>query len=130
MASFITTCNLAELLQRSAAEPPGREAIVFGRHRIAYRELDGLANQCARVLAEADRWRPLLARMQRAEQLGLDLPTALQTARQLETPSHPLLARVEAGLAAWTTDHETRHAREQWTKYEPRVAPEQGPQPE
>jgi long-chain acyl-CoA synthetase len=49
----MTTCNLAELLERSAAEHPGREAIVFGRQRITYSELDELANQCARVLAEA-----------------------------------------------------------------------------
>lgn len=46
----MTIVNLASVLESSAAAHPDREAIVFGRQRITYRELERLASQCAHVL--------------------------------------------------------------------------------
>ena len=59
----------------------------------------------------ADLWRPLLERMRRAEQSGLDLRAALQTASERERPDQPLLARVDAGLRAWNAAHDNRRER-------------------
>lgn len=67
----------------------------------------GIPREHIEAAKTADRWRPMLERMRRSEQLGLDLRAALQTAHQRGKPDQ-MLARVDAGLAAWNADQGTK----------------------
>lgn len=107
------------------------EGAAIQRHRRHKRYTDllfaaGVTPEQIEAAKTADRWRPLLDRMRRAEQLGLDLHPASQSTRQRENRNLPLLARVDAGLAAWNADHDSQDDRDTWRWHEAPVTPEQG----
>lgn len=118
-----------------AAGSPARldaEGAAIQHHRRHQRYTDlllaaGVGPEQIQAATTADHWRPLLERMRHAEQSGLDLHEALQAVRHPEDRGRPLLARVDAGLAAWAAGHDTRQACDPWTQYEPTVTHEQGP---
>jgi ATP-dependent exoDNAse (exonuclease V) alpha subunit len=121
--------------ETAAASSPARleaegAAIQHHRRQQRYTELllaAGVPPGDIQAAKTADRWRTLLERMRHAEQSGLDLHAVLQAVRHLEDRGRPLLTQVDAGLAAWTADHDTRQACDPWTQYEPSVTPERGP---
>ncbi len=121
--------------ETAAASDPARleaegAAIQHHRRQQRYTELllaAGVPPGDIQTAKTADRWRPLLERMRHAERSGLDLHAALQALRHLEDRGRPLLTRVDAGLAAWTADHDTRQTRDPWTQHQPSVTPQQGP---
>lgn len=121
--------------EAAAAGSPARldaESAAIQHHRRQQRYTDlllaaGTPPQHIQAARTADRWRPLLERMRHAEQLGLDLRAALQTASQRGTPDQPLLARIDAGLRVWEADHDNRRERDPRIRYEPTVTPQPGP---
>jgi hypothetical protein len=121
--------------EATAASSPARldaEGAAIQQHRRQQRYTylllkAGIPPEHIQAAKTADRWRPMLERMRRSEQLGLDLRAALQTVRQGWNGDRPLLVRLDAGLAAWTADHDTHHERDPWRQHEPRITPGQGP---
>lgn len=115
--------------EAAAASSPTRidaEGAAIQHHRRGQRYTDlllaaGVAPEHIEAAKAANRWRPTLERMRLAEQLGLDLRAALQTASERRKPDQPLLAGVDAGLASWNADHDTRREWGPRIRYEPTV---------
>lgn len=121
--------------EAAAASSPARldaEGAAIQHHRRHQRYTDlllaaGVPPEHIEGAKAANRWRPMLERMRLAEQLGLDLQAALQTASARGKPDQPLMARVDAGLAAWNAHHDTRRECDQRIRSEPPVRPQQSP---
>jgi ATP-dependent exoDNAse (exonuclease V) alpha subunit len=117
----------ANSLSRLDAE---RAAIQHHRLHQRYTELllsAGVPVEHIETAKAADRWRPLLERLHRAEQLGLDLSAALDTLEHTKLESGPVLTRLDEGLSAWIARHDTPvHPGPRWGP-EPALTREAGP---
>ena len=95
--------------EAAAASSPTRldaEGTAIQHHRRQHRYTEllleaGVRPEHIEAAINADRWRPLLDRLRRAEQLGLDLRHALDAIGRSEKEAGPLLARIDAGLGDW-----------------------------
>jgi len=108
--------------ERAAATSVGRldaegAAIQQSRRHQRYTELllaAGVLPEHIEAAKAADRWRPMLERMREAEQLGLDLSGALNSAAHRKGERGQLLARVDAGLGEWIDRDEGSGGRRTW----------------
>lgn len=127
-----TQTRAQETAAASSAARLDAEGAAIHQHRRQQRYTEllleaGIPPEHIEAAKNTDRWRPMLQRMHRSEQLGLDLRGALRAASQGEKPDWALLARVDAGLAAWNADRDTRREWGPRTHDKRSVTPEQGP---
>lgn len=121
--------------EAAAASSPARldaECAAIQHHRRQQRYTDlllaaGVPPEHIHAAKTAGRWRPLLDRMRRAEQLGLDLEAALPAVPQM-APSHSL-ARFEAWTRAWSDLREGSAGSPSALGKGPGLIPEHGPRP-